>query len=202
MANEYATVPELKQTLSLDGETFADADIARALEAASRGLDGVCQRRFYPDPDANQVRYYTPDIADVLMIDDLIELTAVASDPDGDGTFQHTWVLNSDFVLEPLNAEADGEPWTKVRVHPRGSRFLPVCAPRSVRVTGRFGWEAVPMVVTQATIVVASKLLMRARQAPFGVASFDGGEAFRIARSDPDVAFLIGPLKRYVVAIA
>lgn len=200
--NEYATSEQLKATLELTGETFADADIGRALTAASRGLEQLCGRRFWADENADQVRHYTPEHPCYLRIDDLIELTSLATDEDGDGTFETTWTVNTDFLLEPLNAAADGRPWEEIRAHPIG-RFRFPCLPRSVEIHGRFGWADVPDVVTAATIIIATKLLKRMREAPFGVVQFgmEGG-AVRIARTDPDVMFLVGDLIRTRIAVA
>jgi hypothetical protein len=197
MANEYATLAELKATLSMSGETFADADVSLALAAASRAIDNTLDRRFWLDADATQVRYYTPSGGCSFPIDDLVALTALATDNDADGTFENAWTVNADFVLEPLNAEADGWPWTSVKVHPRGAHALP-SDPRSVRVTGRFGWPAVPDPIKDATMILAGRLMRRAREAPFGVVApgLDAGAAMHIARTDPDVQLLISPYAR------
>ena len=53
----------------------------------------------------------------------------------------------------------------------------------------------------QATGLVASRLLKRSREAPFGVAGFSmEGTAVRIAPVDPDVASLLNPYLRPVRA--
>src|SRR5680860_943640 len=151
MANEYVTATALKSTLSLTGETFADADISVALEAASRGIDELCGRRFWPDADADQVRYYHPIDRDIVIIDDLVVLTSLATDPGGDGTFEETWTLDTDYNCEPLNAAADGRPWEMLVRHPSGSYAFPYNYPRSVKLIGRFGWSAVPPAIVEAT---------------------------------------------------
>ena len=126
--HEYATLLELKEALSIEnGATFADGDASRALTAASRALDKMCGRRFYADDDALQVRYYTPFVGDLLPIDDLLVVTAVDIDS-GDGTFSTSWSASADFILEPLNAAADGEPWTLVIPRARLPRPLVPCA--------------------------------------------------------------------------
>lgn len=194
MAHEYVTSAALKATLSLSSETFADPDIAVALEAASRGIDDVCHRRFWADADANQVRYYEPWSLRILKIDDLITLTTLQTDPGGDGTYEITWTENTDLVYGPQNADADGRPWEIVKVHPYGKYLFPTGIPRSVKVTGKFGWAAVPPQIVSATGILAHKLLRRAREAPFGIVSvigMDSSAAMRIARNDPDVMFLI-----------
>lgn len=195
MSNEYVTSTELKATLALTGTTFADADVAVAVEAASRDVDAICGRRFWADTDATQVRYYTPLTPVAVHTDDIVTLTSLVIDRDGDGTFDETWTENTDFTLEPLNAVADGWPRWIVRAHPRGSYTFPGL-PRSVKVTGKFGWSAVPPAVEQATSLLASRFLTRARMAPLGIVQIgvDGG-AGRVPRVDPDVMEL---LARYV----
>jgi len=196
MANEYVTATALKVTLALAGTTFADDDIGLAVESASRDVDAICGRRFYTDADAAQVRYYTPISPAVVHTDDIVTLTSLEVDRGGDGTFDETWTEDTDFTLEPLNAGADGWPRWIVRVHPRGSYTFPRL-PRSVKVTGKFGWAAVPPAVEQATGLLASRLLTRARMAPLGIVQIgvDGG-AGRVPRVDPDVTALLAPFIR------
>lgn len=199
--NEYATAVELKKSLELTGETFADDDIARGLTAASRGIDKALGRRFWLDADANQIRHYTPDSRTVIDIDDLVTLTSIATDRDGTGVFGTAWTA-ADFLLEPLNAQADGEPWTQVRLHPRSSQRWPGY-PRSVRVTGKFGWPTVPPGVKEATLMIAARLVRRVREAPFGVVAVGmDGAAMHIARTDPDVKMLLHGLSRRVPLVA
>lgn len=197
MAADYVTSLALKATLGLTGETFADPDIATAITAASRGIDQLCGRRFWLDADASQVRYYTPISADLVSIDDLVTLTSLAHDPGGDGTYSEAWTLNTDFVLRPDNAPADDRPWETIARHPR-ARFRFVSQyPRTVKLTGKFGWPSVPAPVVEATTILATKLLRRSREAPFGIVSIGlDGAAVRIARNDPDIAFLTSRLIR------
>jgi hypothetical protein len=81
----YLTNEQLKATLELTGTTFAEDDVSAAIEAASRGIEGACNRRFYPDADATQVRHYTPQTGSTCLIDDLITLTSLKVDRNGDG---------------------------------------------------------------------------------------------------------------------
>lgn len=199
MANEYASVGDVKAAASLEGESFADPDIQRALTAASRGLDNLCSRRFYADADATTVRYYTPYDAGTLSIDDLIAFTSLESG-DGDGVFATTWTENTDFVFEPLNAVADGRPWDRITTTGRGHGFP--CGQRTVKLTGQFGWADVPAGVKEATIILAVKIVKRVREAPFGVVAVGLDSAMRIARSDPDVMFLVGEYIKHPVVVA
>jgi hypothetical protein len=201
MAENYVTIGELKETLSLSGENFADGDLNLAITTASRAVDSVCRRRFWADTDATSVRYYTPDDPCGLDVDDLVTLTELATSPGGTTTFSDVWTVNTDFVAEPLNAAADGKPWTRLEPHPTGNYRFP-CYPRSVRVTGKFGWAAVPSEVKTATVMLASRLVRRTREAPFGVVSFGMEGAVHIARQDPDIHMLLHDLIRRPIAVA
>jgi hypothetical protein len=195
----YVELEELKSTGELTGTTFADADMAPALVAASRGIEQATGRRFYPDADATQVRYYTPDSPSWVAIDDLITLTQVATDRLGGTSFSDIWTLNTDFVLEPLNAAADGWPYSSLRSQPLGSRTFPRGYARSVRVTGMFGWSAPPDAIKTLTKLIAARLVKRTRESPMGFVEigFEGAvvRAAGYAR-DPDYQFLIGPYMR------
>lgn len=201
-ANAYIELEELKSTAELTGTGFADADLQVAILAASRGIDDALGRRFWQDTDANQVRYYTPKVTDTLWVDDLVTLTEVATDATGGTTFADVWTVNADFVLEPLNAAAEGKPYTHLTIHPTSSLYLPCGYPRSVRVTGKFGWPAVPSEVKTLTRLVAMRLLKRTREAPLGFVELGvDGAAVRASgyARDPEYAFLTEGLSRKVV---
>jgi hypothetical protein len=199
----YITRAQLKSTQTM-GTTYADADVDAAIIAACRAIENTCQRRFYADNDANQIRYYTPDDRWLLEIDDIATFTSLETDPAGDGSFTDTWASGTDFDLEPLNAQADTQnvkPYTRVRVRPNGAfAFDTLRTARSVKVTAQFGWPTVPSEIVEATTLLASQLLTVARSAPMGIVAFDGG-AIRVARTNGPVMMLIGPLMRHRIAV-
>lgn len=200
----YVTEEELKATLELTGMQFADNDVRAAIAAASRGIDAATGRRFYKDT-VDVARYYTPELTDILPIDDLVTATTVKSDSTGAGSYTTTWTVNQDYTLAPINAQADGRPYTCLKVHPTQGRYpFPIGVPRAIQITGVFGWPAVPANVKELATIVAAKLMRRAREAPFGVVSagIEVGVAMRIARSDPDAAFLLEDVSRNEVALA
>ena len=203
----YVSAVELKATLSLSGQTFADPDVNAAISAASRSLDAMCGRRFWADPDTTSVRLYTPDSYRRLMIDDLIDLSALKVDQDGDGTFEETWTVGTDFMLEPPNAPYDKpvRPYESAVIRKTARKYFPVDLEQSVQVTGRFGWIAVPPEIEQAATILAAQLLKRSREAPFGIVAFgglDAGGAIRIARTDPTIANLVTPYIRHTPFLA
>lgn len=195
-ANAYIELEQFKRTANLDGTSFADVDAQVAILAASRAIDEHCDRRFWLDPDATSVRFYTPRSRRLVEIDDLVTLTSLQVDQGGDGVFEETWTVNTEVVPHPLNAASKARPWTYLETHPAGSRTFPLY-PRSVRLTGRFGWPAIPEQIKNATLIQARRLLLRMREASFGVAALGpDGTAVRITQLDPDVKALLTRLVR------
>jgi hypothetical protein len=200
VSQDYITSADLKAARELTGYSFADGQIPSTITAASRVVDRMCgtRRRFYADADATQVRYYTARFRDTLEIDDLITCTSVETDNNSDGTFELLWTVNTDFFLEPFNGPADGWPYETITVAPRGRYTFP-CYPRGVKITGKFGWSAVPAEVWSATMILSTRYLLRAREAPAGIIAVGSaleGSIMRIARTDPDVPTLLERFSR------
>ncbi len=200
----YVTAATLKTTLNI-GSSYADADIAVAVEAASRAVDGytnVSPGMFATT--TSQTRYYTGEWGcDHIAIDPLNTLTSVTVDSDGDGAYDTTWTSGTDFMLTPDNAALDGYPYTELRLVPQAGRRFPSYL-RSIRVIGLFGWATTPGAVTQATAILAGRFLKRARETPYGivVVSGDAVAAARLGRIDPDVAFLLDNLPGSIPLLA
>lgn len=191
--NEYVTRAELKTMLNLTGETYADADIDVAVEAASRAIDNYKRSRFYP---TTETRYYSAESYDEwIAIDDLVAVTSVSVDTDGNGTYDTSWVEVTDYVLDPPNAPLEGQPRRKLRLLGQAGRSFPSYR-NSIRVVGSFGWTVTPVVVRQAARILAARLLKRGRETPYGIllVTGDAVAAARLGRIDPDVAFLLDNL--------
>lgn len=193
----YVTDAALKATLSLTGESFADADVSAACSAASRAIDEACGRWFYVDPAATVTRLYTPIDWRTLPIDDLVTLSSLGIDRTGDGVYEEPWTLNTDFILNPPNAPIDGpgKPYESVKTRWNAGRFFPKQLENSVQMIGKWGWPSVPSEIVNATTIYAHRILRRSREAPFGIVFPGQGEAaaMRIGQQDPDVASLIRP---------
>lgn len=200
--SNYLTLEEVKESIDLSGTSYRDDDIERALAAAELVIENLCEDRFYQDGTA-VARYYDPeDSATVKLRPSAATIDSVKVDEDGDGVYETT-LAATDYVKWPYNAAADAKPWWELRIHPNSSECFPTAYPQSVEVTAKFGWATTPEAVKQATLILATKLLKR-REAPFGIVafSFDGGDAMRIARNDPDVMGLLGPYMRTRVKTA
>lgn len=195
----YATLAQLKVRLDLtaDDPEIDDA-LDRVIASASRAIDKVCDRRFYQL--AATTKTYTPECGDTLAIDDLVSVTSLVTDQDGDRTYETTWLV-TDYDLTPDNAAADGLPYTRIELSPRTTKWFPVWR-RSVQVTGTWGWPAVPEPVTEATLILATRYFRRPTL-PFGLAgSPELAPMAELPAVDPDAKALLAPYRRFsVVAV-
>lgn len=193
--SNYVSLSELKNTAELIGFSFADYDATQAIAAAEAGIEEYCDRTFYASGTA-VTRYYSPTELGYVDVDDLISAATVATDQDANATFEQVWTVNTDYVLWPYNAAADGKPYERLKVNTTSALRFPRWE-RSVLVTGQFGWATTPAQVKEATTIMATRLLRRAREAPFGVVGLGIDNApVRISRVDPDVAWLLDSLIR------
>ncbi len=198
----YETTANLRAYMNVPAVTGAAEDILQdtavytpALEAASRLVDTACSRQF--GVSASAARYYQPKWSpsrhrDMVSVDDFQSTSGllVKTDADGDGVYETTI---TDYVKLPVNAAANGRPWTDLEIHGSCSR-----APRGLEVTALWGWTAVPVTIKQATLLQAARIVKR-RDAPFGVAgSPDMGNEIRLlAKLDPDVDKMVQAFRRY-----
>jgi hypothetical protein len=207
-ADVYCTVGEVRGHLG-DTSTSPKLDttlLQRAVTATARAIDRYCSggipgsRRFWRDPAPVPHTFWTDDPARA-WVDDISTTTGllVKTDEDGDGTFETTWTIGTDFQLEPLNAELAGVPFAWWEIVAIGQRRFPLYPQRAgLQATTRWGWSGIPIDVNQAAILKAAKLFKRT-ESPDGFASgFADFGAVRISRyEDPDVAMLLEPyLKR------
>jgi len=191
----YATLADLKAWLDL-AEDEHDAVLGACLIAASRAVDRLTNRFFFQMTDTN---LYSADSPFWLAIDDLVAVTALATDLDGDRVYETTWAP-ADYDLSPANADSLGWPFTVLETIPfRMQRWFPSWR-RGVQVTGVWGWPAVPDPVRQATLIYAHKLFKRA-DSPLGVQAITpDAPGVVIRKRDPDADALLAPYVRALVA--
>lgn len=165
-----------------------DALISGAITAASRAVDDFTNRQFGL-VDEPVLRWYTPlyrpDLgAWVIDCDDLMSTVGLEIMIDGVGAI-------TEFTLEPVNALADGVPWTEVYVSP-DSTVQPTGARHEALMTAAWGWTAFPEAAVQGTKLQASRWGAR-RDSPFGMAGSPetGSETRLLAKVDPDVAVVL-----------
>ncbi len=173
VTNGYTTLAIVKSELAITDSTD-DTLIEAAINAASREIDRFCGRRFWADA-AVQVRYYHPFNHVCCFTDDISTLTGlvVAVDLLGYGNYDLTLTINSDFIVEPINAQAETTlwPYTELRIVPFAQNFFPTTIRPGVKVTAKFGWTTVPDDVAKAAAIQAAQLF-KSKDAIFGVAAF------------------------------
>ena len=197
----YATRNQVKAALRIGtADTIDDDLIDNCVGAASRLIDGYCNRRFWQTGTA-EARIYQAEDSFYCSIDDIAG-TAITlkTSSQADGTFDVTWKV-SDYQLEPLNGNLDGLTWSYDKIRAVGDYLFPTVNANYgeqalVQVTAIFGWPSVPEPVTQATIIQASRIFKR-YDSPLGVAGFGDLGAIRVSRYlDPDMAQLVEPYRR------
>jgi hypothetical protein len=157
---DYITLAQFKARFGAP-DSAEDSQIAEHIAAASRRVDALCHRTFAPHVGAATVRYFRPTSWATCLIDDATEITAVATDDGDTGTFGQTWTTVS-YETDPANGigpdAQSGWPATALRAI--GSLSFPTCAQRrAVKVTGKWGWTAVPDAVVEATYLLANRYL-------------------------------------------
>jgi hypothetical protein len=202
ITNGYAALADVKAALRIT-DTVDDALLEIAIEAASREIDGYCERVFYNAGTATRV--YNPTDAFLTETDDLISVATIKTSSAGDGVFDITWAAG-DYQLEPLNGVVGGltQPFTRIRAI--DNYLFPIynlnninAYEASVQVTGVFGWSAIPTAVKQAAILYSMRQFKR-YDAPLGIAGFGEYGPMRVSRIDPDIEALLSPFRKVRMA--
>ncbi len=142
--NAYATVDALKRALNIAGAGDDDR-LLRLAEAASRAVDGYCNRHFYA---LRATKLFDGDGGNALLVPDLVSIDegGLRTDGDLDGAFETTWP-DAAYVLLPANADPASasnpasRPYTRIEAAggPDGPRRFPT-GRGTVRVAGTWGW--------------------------------------------------------------
>jgi len=202
ITNGYATLNQLKVWVGVGtADAVDDTMFEMAIESASRMVDDDCDRVFYASGTA-VARVFAPSDHYVAHIDDAIAITSIQTDEDEDGVYETTWAT-TDYQTEPLNGVVGGQAWPITRLRAIGTkRFDDDDAQATLKVTGQWGFgTATPIAITQATLILASRIYKRA-DSPLGVAGFGDMGAMRVTRNDPDYSNLISRYIRTKVSTA
>jgi len=191
LTNAYATLAQVKAALRIT-DSVDDSLLEMAIESASRLIDGYTYRYFYNAGTAT--RNFAAEDSYLVNIDDLVSISELKS-TDEIGSEYTTW-LATDYQLQPVNGKQDGLniPYTSI-LAVDDKLFNTLGSQALVRITGVWGWSAVPIAVTQATIIQSSRIYKRL-DSPLGVAGFGDLGAIRVGRAlDPDVEQLVMPYR-------
>lgn len=193
ITNGYATLAEVKAALRIT-DTVDDSLIELAVESASRAIDTYTGRYFYNAGTASRI--FIADSNWYTVIDDAVSITEVATADDLDANFNTVWD-SADYQKEPLNNVSGGiTGWPTTALRAVDDKVFPVNGQEAcVRVTGTWGWSAVPTAIKKATIYQAARFFKR-DESPLGVLSSPDLGFIRVGtKVDPDVAMLIDPYR-------
>jgi len=210
MANDYVTLAELKGEFpDTDWGSTYDVALTTSIMRASRAIDIFTHRgdgEFYASADT--ARYFDGWGGLELWIGELAAVpTTVAVAEGGDvdgaggtgGTYT-TWAA-TDYLVYPRNALAKGRPILRLDIDiNNGTKAYWYPYPKSVKVTGKFGYAAVPPeIVKKATAIQAMRYFKRAQQAYQDTGAIvELGQLTYTQKLDPDVAIMVEHLMRHV----
>lgn len=205
ITNGYCTLDELKHKARLtieSSDSSYDDMLEGVIEAVSRKIDDACNRRFYAD-SSNTARYFTAINSSYLFTGDIASRSSdsmiIEIDLNNDGTYQNT-LADSDYVLEPYNADLDNVPFQKIEMSFNGQYLLPAKVKKGVKITAKWGWpSSVPLPIKQATLLQSERLYKRFAT-PLGSESMSaiGRMTLSIPALDVDVEQLISRYKKIV----
>lgn len=158
-SNLYAFRADLKSRLGIAAaDTDDDALIDAALLAASRAIDSWTGRQFFV---SQQTLYVTAQRASELLLGvDLLSVTTIKTDEDGDRTYETTWA-STDYDLEPANAAqaSPPRPYWRITLAPEGRYSFPVI-PRGIQIVGSWGaYQVLESPSSSGTAVTVAEVL-------------------------------------------
>jgi len=203
ITNGYASLAQFQayanmSTLTADETTT----IEKAIEAASRTIDRIANRRFYRDASATNRLYRTTDFY-VLRVDDIADTTglAVNLDSTGNGTYDDLLVLNTDYILDPVTAPQKGWPYTQITMVGPDAFPLPTTRRPQVQVTARWGWYlgTPPDDIVEACLILSADYVKRASSVG-GVLGLSELGAIRMSPLGRDISAIVRAYRKEVVA--
>ena len=105
----YCNISDVKGVLGITATTD-DTVIRKICEASSRSIDSYCNRYFYTQ---SATRYF--DGAIRLWLPDLLSITGLKTDEDGDGTFENTFAI-TDYILYGAGLEDSLNTYPRTRI--------------------------------------------------------------------------------------
>jgi hypothetical protein len=203
ITNGYTTLAAFQAYANMSTVTADETTtIEQAIEAASRTIDRVANRRFYIDAAATARLYRTTDFY-TLFVDDIGSTTnlAVNLDADGNGNYTDTLTLNTDFILDPVTAPQLERPFTRITMVGTETFPLPISRRPQVQVTAKFGWYegTPPDDIVEACLILSADYVKRASSVG-GVLGLSELGAIRMSPLGRDISAIVRAYRREVVA--
>lgn len=207
ITNGYLTQSEALQYTGISDVANTDL-LDDVVTSVSRMIDQHCQRHFW-QATATARRFETTSTyrLDLGAFNDLVSVTSIKLDRDGDGVFEET-VSASDYVLGPGNTLAYPEAHPYRVIDMLNSQYWPIPGGTAgtgrtalTEITGTWGWSAVPAAVKAACRMQVARIFKR-QESPLGVAGFGEFGVVRLSQLDPDVVSMLAPYRLLDTGIA
>lgn len=162
----YVSLPSLKTQLN-EATTDYDALYREKLEEATEEIDGKCNRTF-------RIYVATVDltalVGDRLLLPfDLLALTSLKTDADGDRVYENTLNVATDVDLLPRHAALNREPYWQIATAPNGLYSFPLGA-SGVQAGVKAGyWEALASAGTLGAAVATTSVTTVTMAAGHGI---------------------------------
>lgn len=197
ITNGYATTADARRYVGLN-DSIDTSDLDDVITTVSRMIDAYCNRHFFQSTEA---RTFEPDDYLQLVLganNDLVSVTSITIDEEGDGTYGKTLTAGEYQLLPTSRTAPEQTPITEVRA--LGAFLWPVPLIDQdqldrVKITGVWGWPAVPAAVKRACLLQTARIARR-QESPLGVAGFGEFGAIRVSsQPDPDLRAMLAPYR-------
>lgn len=151
----------------------SDLSLELAIQGVTRSIARYTKREFIA---STGTRYYTPDQTMCARVDDVLSLSAVRADYNGDGVWETT-LSSTCYYLAPVNATVGPAPgpYYEIKIAQNSSAVMPKGVERGLQVNGTWGYaSAIPADVIQFALFQIA-LEFRGRDTPMGLT---GGRDF------------------------
>ncbi len=108
--NAYCSIADIKAALGVTSTTD-DTVMRKIAEAASRIIDKYCNRTFYVE---SRTKYFDGETP--LWVPDLLSITTLKTDEDGDDTYENTLTVTTDYLLYGPGKEDALNNYPKIRI--------------------------------------------------------------------------------------
>jgi len=202
-AADYCLRGDLTEEIQVD-DVGEDPRLDRAITDASRVIDAFCRQAHgafapqtktltfdIPGSGFSRVRARSDESMggyDSLRVPPLISVSQLATDNDGDGTYETIWTPTTDYLLYPLNQETKRE----IRTNAARGRYAFPEGQRTVQIQGSWGIVedgVTPLPIRRACLLLAMIYYRRPTTATNSQGL--GGAAARIGYQDMDVAAIL-----------
>jgi hypothetical protein len=148
--NCYANIADLKSSLGVTSTTD-DTIMRKNIDAASRMIDRYCGRRFYVTSETKYFDGRTP-----LWIPDLLAVTTLKTDDDGDATFENTFATTDYLLYGPGEEDAlNRYPRIRIELSTDSDYGSFGAGKKSVEIVGTWGYgdgiSATPYLIDTTT---------------------------------------------------